>query len=65
MQRTRRALTAVAARRAPALVVAHAGTIRAALMAMGHPLPPERELAHGEIVELVWSAAGAGEASPG
>jgi broad specificity phosphatase PhoE len=65
VQRTRRALTTVAAGAAPALIVAHAGTIRAALMAMGHKLAPERELPHGEIVELVWSAAGAGEAGPG
>jgi broad specificity phosphatase PhoE len=65
VQRTRRALTKVAAGDAPALVVAHAGTIRAALMAMGHQLPPERELTHGEIVELIWSAARAGEAGPG
>lgn len=65
VQRTRRALTHIAAGAAPALVVAHAGTIRAALMAMGHALPPERELPHGEIVELLWRAAGTGEAGPG
>jgi probable phosphoglycerate mutase len=65
VQRTRRALTKVAAGTAPALVVAHAGTIRAALLAMGRPLPAERELAHAEIVELMWSAAGAGEGHPG
>ena len=65
MQRTRRALTEVAAGAAPALVVAHAGTIRAALLAMKRRLPAERELAHAEIVELMWSAAGAGDAGPG
>ena len=63
--RTRRALTEAAAGAAPALVVAHAGTIRAALLAMDRHLPAERELAHAEIVELMWSAAEAGEARPG
>ena len=53
--RTRRALDAVAAGPAPALVVAHAGTIRAALLAAGCRPPPERELAHGELVALTWS----------
>lgn len=65
VQRTRRALTAVAAGAAPALVVAHAGTIRAALLAIDRHLPAERELPHAEIIELMWSAAGAGEARPG
>jgi broad specificity phosphatase PhoE len=65
LQRTRRALAEVAAGAAPALVVAHAGTIRAALLATSRHLPAERELAHGEIVELMWSAAAAGEAGPG
>jgi len=65
VERTRRALTNIALGAAPALVVAHAGTIRAALMAMGHQLPPERELAHGEIFKLMWSAGGAGEPRPG
>jgi broad specificity phosphatase PhoE len=65
VRRTRRALTEVAAGAAPALVVAHAGTIRAALLAMNRHLPAERELAHAEIVELMWSAAEAGDAGPG
>ena len=65
MQRTRRALAEAAAGAAPALVVAHAGTIRAALLAIGGHVPAERELAHAEIVELMWSAAGAGDAGPG
>jgi broad specificity phosphatase PhoE len=65
VQRTRRALTEVAAGAAPALVVAHAGTIRAALLATKRHLPAERELAHAEIVEVMWSTAGAGEAGPG
>lgn len=54
--RTRRALAVVAAGPQPSLVVAHAGTIRAALMAAGCPVPPERALANGEAVALDWSA---------
>jgi broad specificity phosphatase PhoE len=65
VQRTRQALTEVAAGAAPALVVAHAGTIRAALLALGRPLPAERELAHAAIVEVRWDPAGAGESRPG
>jgi broad specificity phosphatase PhoE len=65
VQRTRRALTTVAAGAAPALVVAHAGTIRAALLAVGRSVPAERELAHAEIVEVMWALAGAGESGPG
>jgi len=57
VQRTRRALTEVAAGAAPALVVAHAGTIRAALVALGRPVPAERELAHAAIVEVRWDPA--------
>ena len=40
----------------PALVVAHVGTIRAALLALGRRPPPEREVAHGEVVRLWWPA---------
>jgi broad specificity phosphatase PhoE len=63
--RTREALTAVAAGPTPALVVAHAGTIRAALIAVGRKPPPERTLPHGETIPLDWpapavEAAGAG-----
>jgi broad specificity phosphatase PhoE len=53
--RTRRALALVAAGPQPSLVVAHAGTIRAALIATGRPVPPERALVHGEAVALDWS----------
>lgn len=53
--RTRRALTQVAAGPQPALVVAHAGTIRAALLASGQPVPPERALVNGEAVALDWN----------
>jgi broad specificity phosphatase PhoE len=52
--RTRRALTAVAAAPQPSPAVAHAGTIRAALIACGRPVPPERELPNGEAVALNW-----------
>ena len=36
----------------PQLVVAHAGTIRAALIAIGRAVPPERDIAHGEVTLL-------------
>jgi broad specificity phosphatase PhoE len=51
-QRTRSALAAVAAGPLPALVIAHAGTIRAALTDSGAPVPPESALAHGTAIEL-------------
>jgi broad specificity phosphatase PhoE len=50
--RTRSALAAVRAGPLPALVVAHAGTIRAALAYSGAPVPPESTLAHGSVSEL-------------
>lgn len=52
--RTCEALDVIAASPSPALAVAHAGTIRAALIALGRPTPPERALAHGEIVRIAW-----------
>jgi broad specificity phosphatase PhoE len=54
--RTRRALARVAAGPQPSLVVAHAGTIRAALIAAGQPVPPERALINGETIALDWAA---------
>jgi probable phosphoglycerate mutase len=54
VRRTRRALAHVAAGRQPSLVVAHAGTIRAALIAAGRPVPPERGLPNGEAIALDW-----------
>ncbi len=54
--RTRRALARVAAGPQPSLVVAHAGTIRAALIAAGRPVPPERALPNGEAIALDWAA---------
>jgi broad specificity phosphatase PhoE len=56
--RTRRALTVVAAGLTPALVVAHVGTIRAAMLALGQHPPPERAMPHGEIVTLEWPVGG-------
>ncbi|MGH2895986.1 MAG: histidine phosphatase family protein [Solirubrobacteraceae bacterium] len=55
VRRTRRALALVAAGPQPSLVVAHAGTIRAALIAAGRPVPPEQALVNGEAVALDWS----------
>jgi broad specificity phosphatase PhoE len=49
-ERTARALAVIAAGPLPALVVAHAGTIRAALALHDRSVPPESALAHGEIV---------------
>ncbi|HEY6762506.1 MAG TPA: histidine phosphatase family protein [Baekduia sp.] len=47
--RTARALGVVAAGPLPALVVAHAGTIRAALALYGRPIPPEASVPHGAV----------------
>ena len=58
VDRTRRALDIVAGGRAPALVVAHVGTIRAALLAVGQHPPPERKVAHGELIRLWWPSGG-------
>jgi broad specificity phosphatase PhoE len=54
VERTRRALTVVAGGPTPALVVAHAGTIRAALIATGRKPPPECALPRGEAITLRW-----------
>lgn len=56
IERTREALDVVASGSGPALVVAHAGTIRAALISLGRVVPPERELPHGEAIRLTWVA---------
>jgi broad specificity phosphatase PhoE len=50
--RTRTALARIAQGPLPALVVAHAGTIRAALADFGADVPPESALAHGALLEL-------------
>ncbi len=56
VKRTRKALDLVTSGPGPALVVAHAGTIRAALIALGRAAPPEREIPHGEAIPLTWVA---------
>jgi broad specificity phosphatase PhoE len=65
IERTRRALTVVAAGPSPALVVAHAGTIRAALIAVGRKPPPERALPHGQAIRLSWPGPAAETAGSG
>ena len=65
VKRTRTALNLVAAGPTPGLVVAHAGTIRAALIALGGKPPPERTLAHGEAIRLRWPAPAAETAGSG
>jgi broad specificity phosphatase PhoE len=52
--RTVKGLDLIAAGPTPALVVAHAGTIRAALIALGRTPPPERELRHGGVMPIRW-----------
>jgi probable phosphoglycerate mutase len=54
VQRTREALDVIAAGPLPGLAVAHAGTIRATLIALGQPVPAERELQHGRILRVTW-----------
>jgi broad specificity phosphatase PhoE len=63
VQRTREALNLIAAQPGPSIVVAHAGTIRAALIATGRRPPPEREIPHGELIQIIWDAT-AGGAEP-
>ncbi len=65
IERTSRALDVVAAGRRPALVVAHVGTIRAAMLAVGGHPPPERALPHGELVPVGWPAPTAGDGEAG
>jgi broad specificity phosphatase PhoE len=57
VRRTREALNLIAGQPGPVIVVAHAGTIRAALIATGQRPPPEREIRHGELIEVAWDAA--------
>jgi broad specificity phosphatase PhoE len=54
IERTRLALDVVAAGPVPALVIAHAGTIRAALLALNRDVPPERALPHGTLIPVGW-----------
>jgi broad specificity phosphatase PhoE len=55
--RTAAALATVAAGPLPAVVVAHAGTIRAALALWGLAVPPESALSHGEVAVTLDVAA--------
>jgi broad specificity phosphatase PhoE len=55
--RTRRALDRAAAGPQPALVVAHVGTIRAALMAVGEHPPAEADVPHGTPIAIDWPPA--------
>jgi broad specificity phosphatase PhoE len=59
--RTCAALDVVAAGPSPALAVAHAGTIRAALIALGQQPPPEGALPHGEMVSVRWHGSAASQ----
>jgi broad specificity phosphatase PhoE len=52
--RTRAALDRVVAGPQPALVVAHVGTIRAAMLAVGRRPPAEADVPHAQIFELPW-----------
>jgi probable phosphoglycerate mutase len=52
--RTKVALDHIAHGPQPALVVAHVGTIRAALLAIGRRPPPEAEVPHATIERLPW-----------
>jgi broad specificity phosphatase PhoE len=56
--RTRRALDQVVVGPQPALVVAHVGTIRAAMLALGRRPPAEADVAHAQIIELPWPVSG-------
>ncbi|HEY4095174.1 MAG TPA: histidine phosphatase family protein [Baekduia sp.] len=55
--RTARALATVAGGPLPALVIAHAGTVRAALALCGRAVPPESALAHGAVAVRLGAAA--------
>jgi broad specificity phosphatase PhoE len=57
--RTRRALELVVAGPQPALVIAHVGTIRAAMIALGRHPPAEADVAHAQIIELAWPVSSA------
>lgn len=53
VERTREALEAVRRGELPALVVAHAGTIRSVLALAGAPVPAEHALIHGAVGAVV------------
>jgi broad specificity phosphatase PhoE len=60
--RTRVALDRVADGPQPALVIAHVGTIRAAMLAIGRRPPPEAEVPHATLQPLPWPRSGPGHA---
>ncbi len=51
--RTRAALDRIVAGELPAVVVAHAGTVRAALALAGRPVGPESALEHGSVAARI------------
>jgi broad specificity phosphatase PhoE len=57
VSRTRGAMNRVAAGPQPALVIAHVGTIRAAMLAIGRHPPPEADVPHATLQELPWPVA--------
>jgi probable phosphoglycerate mutase len=63
VSRTRAALDRIAEGPQPALVVAHVGTLRAAMLAIGRPVPPEAEIPHATMQSLPWRRPGAGDAA--
>jgi broad specificity phosphatase PhoE len=62
--RTRAALDRVVTGPQPALVVAHVGTIRAAMLALGRRPPPEADVAHAQIIELPWPVGATSGSGP-
>ncbi len=52
-ERTRAGLACIARGALPAAVVAHAGTVRAALALAGRPVGPESALRHGDVAALL------------
>jgi broad specificity phosphatase PhoE len=58
-ERTARALATIGDGPLPCVVIAHAGTIRAALSLCERDVPPESALAHGAVVARIDSASSA------
>jgi broad specificity phosphatase PhoE len=62
--RTCSALDTVVAGPHPALVVAHVGTIRAAMLAVGRRPPAEADVPHAQIIEVDWPVGGGSRGRP-
>jgi broad specificity phosphatase PhoE len=62
--RTRSALNRIVAGPQPALVVAHVGTIRAAMIALGCRPPTEADVPHAQIIEVDWPVSGGARDGP-